>query len=162
MASLMVPLRPQRFFRWAPNKVLPSEAAYNHTYQGSWVMTGGSKHCCFAPRKPLDIGQQSKRMPKKKWRHVWRMPVMRWYHQRYSAASRCPRVVMLEFFLLGEGDQSDSAVSWPCKRTLGRSRDMVLKLPNWCNAYSGWRNHQLQCRERCLLCTKDSLVQNAE
>ena len=76
----------------------------------SGLVTGGST--ADAPEKALNTGQQSQRGAKK----TVTARVMRGCHEvislgRAVGVSRCPGVVMLGFFLLGEGDQSDSAVS---------------------------------------------------
>jgi hypothetical protein len=62
--------------------------------------------------KALNIGQQSERGAKE----TVTACVMRGCHEvislrRAVGVSRCPGVGMLGFFWLGEGDQSDSAVS---------------------------------------------------
>ena len=71
------------------------------------------KRCRFAPEKGTEYWAAK---PKGAKKNTVTACVMRGCHQvislgRAVGVSRCPGVVMLGFFLLGEGDQSDSAVS---------------------------------------------------
>jgi len=108
-----VPVLAQRFFRWPPNKALRNEAANNH------FMLTRARESRLVEALPICSGERHRILGSKAkggLKNTVTACVMRGCHQvislgRAVGVSRCPGVVMLGFFLLGEGDQSDSAVS---------------------------------------------------